>query len=75
MQLETTSRQLLIAFLSIIIALGLSMIMIAAMGVSPARAMSSLISGALGSKNAIAETGVKMSPLIFTGLSYALASR
>ena len=75
MQLETTSRQLLIAFLAIIIALGLSMIMIAAMGVSPVRAMSALISGALGSKNAIAETVVKMSPLIFTGLSYALASR
>ncbi len=75
MELETTSRQIIISILAVIVALGLSMIMIAAMDVDPSMAIKLLINGALGSRNAIAETLVKMCPLVFTGLSYALASR
>jgi simple sugar transport system permease protein len=43
--------------------------------VSPLFAYSALFDGAFGSKNAIAETMVKMTPLILTGLSYAFAAR
>ena len=73
--LATTAKQLIIAAVSVILAFAVSMIMIAAMDVDPVMAISVLLKGALGTPNAIAETLVKTSPLIFTGLSYALASR
>ena len=75
MRLETTSRQIIISVLAIALALALSLAMIAAMGVPAGNALKLLITGAIGNKNAISETLVKMCPLIFTGLSYALASR
>lgn len=73
--MSTAARQAVISVLAVVVALVISMLIIAAMGVDPFKAMSKIISGALGGKNAIAETLVKMTPLIFTGISYALASR
>lgn len=73
--LATTAKQLIIAAISVILAFAISMLMIKAMDVDPAKAFSVLIKGAVGSPKSIAETLVKTSPLIFTGLSYALCSR
>lgn len=73
--MSSAARQITISGLAVIVALIISMIIIAAMGVDPFKAMGKMFSGALGSKNAIAETLVKMTPLLFTGMSYALANR
>ncbi|NCE64974.1 ABC transporter permease [Pseudoflavonifractor sp. 524-17] len=73
--MSTAARQAIISILAVAAALAISMIIIAAMGVDPGRAMSKMLSGALGNKNAVAETLVKMTPLLFTGISYALANR
>lgn len=73
--MSSAGRQITISLLAIVAALAVSMIIIAAMGVSPLKAMDKMISGALGGKNALAETLVKMTPLLFTGMSYALANR
>ncbi len=68
-------RQLLVSVAAIVIALLLGMGLIALMQISPAKAFSALLEGAFGSKKSLAETLVKMTPLLFTGMSYALASR
>ena len=73
--MSSAARQIVISLLAVIVALIISMLIIATMDVSPVKAMSKMLSGALGDKNAIAETLVKMTPLIFTGMSYALANR
>lgn len=73
--MSAATRQIVVSLLAVVVALAISMIVIAAMGVNPWRAMGKMLSGALGNQNAIAETLVKMTPLIFTGISYALASR
>lgn len=75
MRLISSTRQIVISILAIALALLLSMALIAAMGVPAGNAIKLFFLGALGNKNAIAETLVKMCPLLFTGLSYALASR
>lgn len=49
--------------------------MIALLGISPLTAYYHLLVGAFGSLSAIGETLVKATPLIFTGLSFALAFR
>lgn len=67
--------QLYYPIVSIAAALLLSGIIIFAMGFDPLLAYKSLVSGSLGSTNAISETLVKANPLIFTGLSYAIAKR
>lgn len=48
---------------------------VAVMGYDVGLSMSMLIQGAVGSVSAISETFVKATPLIFTGLSYAMARR
>ena len=73
--MSSATRQIVISLLAVVVALIISMLVIAAMGVSPTKALGKMISGALGSKSAIAETLVKMTPLLFTGMSYALANR
>jgi simple sugar transport system permease protein len=50
-------------------------IIISALGFNPFDAYRALIKGSFGNANAIGETLVKASPLIFTGLSYAIAKR
>lgn len=50
-------------------------IIISALGFSPIHAYQALIKGSFGNMNAIGETLIKATPLIFTGLSYAIAKR
>ncbi len=50
-------------------------IIISALGFSPFDAYRFLIKGAFGNMNSIGETLIKASPVIFTGLSYAVAKR
>lgn len=50
-------------------------IIISALGFNPVYAYKMLIKGSFGSNNAIGETLIKATPLIFTGLSYAIAKR
>ena len=69
------ARQTLVSASAIVIALLLGMVLIALMKISPIKAFSALLEGAFGSKNSISETLVKMTPLLFTGMSYALANR
>lgn len=77
MQKKMTDILKSIAFpvLSILVALVLGAIIMAAMGYDVAKAYSSLFSGAFGNKNSIAETLIQTTPLIFTALSYAIALR
>ncbi|HBT47550.1 MAG TPA: ABC transporter permease [Peptococcaceae bacterium] len=58
---------------AVIIGLAVGAGVIYVMGLDPAEAYRSLLKGALGSKNGLAETVVKATPLIFTGLSFAVA--
>ncbi|MEA4970629.1 MAG: ABC transporter permease [Candidatus Pelethousia sp.] len=68
-------RQSLVSLSAIVIALVLGMAMIAFMDISPFKAFAAMAEGAFGNKNSFAETIVKMTPLLFTGMSYALANR
>lgn len=68
-------RQLVFALGAILLSLALGMVVVALMGGNPWLAFKSLVLGSFGSVNAISETMVKMAPLLFTGMSYALAIR
>jgi len=68
-------KSLSLPLLSIVSALVLGAFVILAMGLDPLNAYQNLLKGSLGSVNAIGETLVKTTPLLFTGLSYALARR
>ncbi len=56
-------------------ALGVGAIMLMALQVNPVNAYSALWDGAFGSKNAIAETLVKATPLLLVGLGICIAFR
>ena len=60
---------------AILLALLVSFIIMLCMGYNAPKAMSCLASGAFGSRNAVAETFVKATPLIFLSLSFAFAMR
>ncbi len=60
---------------ALILALLLGLVLIILMGKDPAVATKALAMGAFGSTQAFGETVVKMTPLIMTGLSFALANR
>ncbi len=66
---------LIVPIVAISFAMVIGGVVIALIGLEPLSAYSFLLQGSLGSKQAIGETIVKMTPLIFTGLSFALASR
>lgn len=68
-------RQCLVSVSAVIVAILLGMLLILLMGKNPIVAFSSLLQGAFGSMNSFAETLVKVTPLLFTGISYALANR
>lgn len=70
-----SSSKLVMPILAIVLALIIGALVIWLMGISPWMAYKSLLKGSLGSTNSIAETLVKSAPLIFTGLSFALAYR
>lgn len=73
--LERFLQQLIVSGSAIVIALVLGMVLIALMDINPLKAFAALLEGAFGSTNDFAETLVKMTPLLFTGMSYALANR
>ena len=60
---------------AVIAAILLGMVLILLMGQNPIVAFGALLEGAFGSANSFAETLVKVTPLLFTGMSYALANR
>ncbi|MEL7608258.1 MAG: ABC transporter permease [Bacillota bacterium] len=62
-------------FFSVVLALVIGAFFITALGFDWVFAYQSLLKGSLGSKNAIAETLLKTTPLIFTGLSFAIGKR
>lgn len=68
-------RQCFVSAAAVIIAILLGMLLILLMGKDPIVAFGALVQGAFGSKNALAETIVKITPLLFTGISYAIANR
>jgi len=57
------------------LALLIGAIMIAILGISPLIAYQALVKGAFGSMNAIADTVVKATPLLFVGLGICIAFR
>ncbi len=61
--------------LAVVLALVLGAIVISLAGLDPIVSCHYLLKGSLGSNKAIGETLIKAVPLIFTGLSYALANR
>ena len=68
-------KELTFPLASIVVALVLGAVILSAMGYDAGKAYSSLLKGAFGSKNSIAETLIQTTPLIFTALSYAIALR
>ncbi len=68
-------RNILIPLLAIAVALVLGAVLIMAMGLNPLLAYESLANGAFGSVYGITNTLSKATPLIFTGLSFALAKK
>lgn len=65
----------LVPIVALLLALGAGLLLILALGLDPKIAMQALFMGAFGTKSALGETIVKMTPLILTGLSFALANR
>jgi len=69
--LKNTSTPLLAIFFALLV----GAIIIYFMGISPFDAYRSLLRGSLGSKSAVAETFIKATPLILTGLAFGFAYR
>lgn len=67
--------QLYYPLIAISMALAMGGMIIYALGFDAVAAYSGLLSGSLGSVNAISETLIKAIPLVFTALSYAVAKR
>ncbi len=74
-QTKASLQQVTVSFLAVAVALGLGMLLIRLIGFDPVKAFSAMLQGAFGNVGSFGETLVKMSPLIFTGMSYALANR
>ena len=71
-------REILMNFIPIaafFLALLIGAIMIAILGISPLVAYQALLKGAFGSMNAMADTVVKATPLLFVGLGICIAFR
>ena len=66
-------RQIISPFLAVIVALIISSFFILLAGVSPIDSFKELFLGSFGSKNAIAETLSRATPMIFTGLAASIA--
>lgn len=69
------AKQTSVALIAVVVALIIGMALIGAMDKDPFTAFGALVSGAFGSVYHFTETLVKMTPLLFTGISYALCSR
>lgn len=68
-------RQLLTALVAVFSALIVGALLIIALGSNPLAAYAAILVGAFGNTNAIAETIVKTTPLLLTGLGLAIAFR
>ena len=68
-------KSFLLQLSAVICAFLLGAVILELIGISPWKAYTALFQGAFGSKNGLAETLVKATPLILTGLSYAYASK
>ena len=73
--MDNLLRRCLITVSAVVIALVIGMVLILLMGNDPIVAFGALVEGAFGSRNSFAETLLKVTPLLFTGMSYALANR
>jgi len=73
--LRHAGQKLSVSVMAVLVSFGISMGIIALLSINPWNAFQYMFIGALGGKNALAETMVKMTPLLFTGMSYALANR
>lgn len=62
-------------FLAVLAALLIGALMLLALNVNPIEAYSALVTGAFGSTNALADTVVKATPLLFIGLGICIAFR
>lgn len=62
-------------FLAVVAALVIGAAIIRVMGLNPLLAYRALVLGSVGNLNAVGETLIKATPLMFTGLSFALAFR
>jgi len=70
-----TLLSLLMPLLATLLALLIGAIMLLALDADPVEAYSALIIGAFGSPNALADTAVKATPLLFVGLGICIAFR
>jgi simple sugar transport system permease protein len=66
---------LLMPLLATLLALLIGAVMLLALDADPVQAYSALINGAFGSPNALADTAVKATPLLFVGLGICIAFR
>ncbi len=71
--IRVNSRDILVPFLSLFLALGVGAGLIAAVGINPVEAYSELFDGALGSTVGLTETIAKAIPICLTGLAAAIA--
>jgi general nucleoside transport system permease protein len=60
---------------AIVAAMAASAVFIVAAGVNPLDAYAAMVQGSVGSPNALAVTGVRMTPILLTGLAVALSFR
>lgn len=74
-QTSSPLMEFLAVVIALLIAFGVSALLIASAGVNVGEALQSLVRGSLGSRSAIAETIVQATPLIFTGLAVTIAFR
>lgn len=74
-RMVTGSSDILSPVLSIVIALLFCAIIMGILGFQPFDAYMSMLTGAFGTENGVAETLLKTTTLIFTGLSYAIAAK
>ncbi|MDO5100992.1 MAG: ABC transporter permease [Eubacteriales bacterium] len=68
-------NNMVISFVAIVLSLAVSAIIMLIAGYQPGAALSALLDGAFGSRNAIANTLSKSVPLIFVGLACAFANK
>lgn len=60
---------------AIVLAFAISALIMAIVGANPIKAFGAMANGAFGSPNSLATTGVRMTPLLLTGLAVALSFR
>lgn len=66
---------LLLPVLAVLAALGVGAVMLQLLGANPVTAYRALLNGAFGSKNALADTAVKATPLLLVALGICIAFR